>query len=285
MSLLKNERKTGLLKRMKKQLFFVFCFLLASFVGGRNGIFTPTPVRAESNQSYNQFVVNYRQYQNLLSPFNVSRSKYLTYKSVIAQGEYLDTAKNLITSEINTINSFIIFLLDYLNEANRDVGLSENIVLVKLTDLQGRVSSLSSRLSMIDSLESAQIIMVETQGLYNEMFRLSYWTKSTIESASVKKIYDNLGIIKPNISGYLSILPVTFRENQAAIEKYRNLEKSYNLVSGMISSAYDIQTEFDDLKTDPVETERTVHKQVVKTTNALYDLVMGYQNIMFAIRK
>lgn len=282
---MKNRRKTGLLKGMKIRLFFVFCFLLALLIGGRRGFIAYTPVLAESNQSYNQFIADYRQYQNLLSPFNVSRSKYLTYKSVIAQGDFLDAAKKLIGSEIASINSFTQFLINYLNEANQSIGLSENVVLIKLSDLQNRIVALSERQNLIDSLESAQTIMIEVDDLYGEMYRLSYWAKATVESAGIKKIYDNLGIVNPKLAEYLSTLPVIYRENQAANEKFRNMEITYNLIAETISGAYSAQVGFDNPKSNPPETEKAIHKQIQKATDAIYNLIIGYQNILFAVKK
>lgn len=273
--ILKNRGITALLNKMRSRLLIIFCLLFFSF----------SSVRAGSDSSYSDFVSNYRNYQNLLSPFNVAKSKYITYKSVIAQGEYLEASKNLIASEVASVNSFTNFLTDYLNEADKNIGLSENVVLIKLNDLQGRTIALSGRLDTINSLESAQTVMVEIGDLYDEMYRLSYWTKSTIESAGVKKIYDNLGIVKPRLADYLSTLPIIYRENQAANEKYKNLEDDYNAVAEMIAVSYTAQADFEKEKSDPLEVEKIVHGQIQKSTTALYNLVLGYQNILYAVRK
>ena len=260
---------------MKFKILAVFCLVLVSV----------TTVNAGSDQSYNDFLGYYRNYQNQLSPFNVAKSKYLTYGSVISQGEYLDAAKNLINSEIASINGFTLFLIDYLNEANETIGLTENNVLVKLSDLQSRTSSLSGRQNLVDSLESAQIVMLEVKDLYGEMYRLAYWSKSTVESAGVKKIYDNLGIVIPKLGTYIMGLPATYRENQAAREKFRSLENSYNLIADDLSSSYIKQKNFDGLKVNPLQTEEEVHKDLQESISDLYSLILGYRNILFAVKK
>ena len=257
-------------------LLFVVCFWLST-----------SRSLANSESDYNQFLADYRNYQNLLSPFNVSRSKYLTYKSVVSQGEYLTASKNLLRSEITSLIKYAVFLKTYLNEATQISDYNENLVNVKLDELLANLQTFLPRIESADSLNSIQSIMAELKVKYTLLEVLSYQSKAAIETAGIKKIYGNLGIEKSLMGEYLDSIKKDSVEAQAAMEKYNNMETDYNNISNVISQAYNLQSSFNnnEYQEQPSKISAKIRTFIDSAVESTYQLVLGYQNILFALKQ
>ncbi|PIU36308.1 hypothetical protein COT03_00285, partial [Candidatus Shapirobacteria bacterium CG07_land_8_20_14_0_80_39_18] len=90
----------------KAALFFTLLFFL---------FFAKTASAADksNDELYQELLQNYRRYQGLVEPFNIQRSRHLTYQSVATQADFLDAAKNLASAEVEAIISYTSFIRTY----------------------------------------------------------------------------------------------------------------------------------------------------------------------------
>ena len=262
---------------MKRNLLFLFFFLLAflnlpSIVFGQN-----------SNEYYQNFVQNYRHYQELVEPFNAQKSRYQAYQSVVTLADFLESVKSLTAAEIDSLISYTAFIKSLLAEATQILNYRENYLYVKLDDQLAYLNSAKDKVQTLSSLTEAQSFLKELENHYQVISQASYEIKSIIEIGSAEKILANVKVEREKINNLLNEESTVSAQINAARERFVQQDKEIATVEGLISQGKQIQQQFSEnqkASSLAAKIRQTVDNAYIK----LAKIVAEYKNIIYSLR-
>ena len=263
---------------MKKFFFFVFLFLLFSF-------FLPSFSRAQNKgslENYQELLRNYRSYQDAISPFNVKKSRHLTYGTVDTQAELLDASKNLLNTEVRAITSYTAFIKSLLAEATQILLYRENFLYIKLDDELAFLNISSEKIGTLSSLIDTKVLTADLSDHYKRISRISYQIKAIIEIESVKKVFTNLQVEKDKLSNFLDEQKESTSQILASKEKFSVLNKDLEKISSLIGKAESSQKNLES--GDPVNLTNEIWKNLSEAVLTIKTIIAGYQNIVFTLK-
>lgn len=237
-----------------------------------------------SEELYQELLQNYRRYQGLVEPFNVQRSRHLTFQTVATQADFLNASKTLLSAEIESILSYTSFIRTYLAEATRILNYRENYLYVMLDDELAYLSSAKEKVTSLSSLSETQSFMTQLQSHSKAVNQISYQVKSLVEIGSAEKTLENIEVETEKIENLLGEIKSEEAKIYAAKEKFSSLKKE-------LQSAEDVIKQADNkLKNSPKdanfkEVSRSVREQIDQSLNKFSSIVSGYKNIVYSLRQ
>ncbi len=256
---------------------FIFAFLFF--------FFTRTALAADktSDDYYQELLQNYRRYQGLVEPFNIQRSRHLTYQSVSTQADFINAAKNLASAEVESITSYTTFIRTYLAEATRIINYQENYLYVMLDDELVYLSSSKDGLPALSSLSETQSFMSGLQSHYKKIGGLGYQIKSIVEIGSAMKTLENIKIEANKIENLLGETKSEEAKIYAAKEKFSSLKIVLQEAEELINQA-DKRLKNTPKDSDFKGTSKSVRETLDQAIVKFSLVVSGYRDIVNSLR-
>jgi hypothetical protein len=253
---------------LKETAFFLLAFFLL----------LPLPLFAQLSADYHsQFLQNYRQYQALVSPFQTKKSRYLAYKSVDTQEEFVAAARDLVRAEVEAITAYTNFVRTFLAEATQILAYQENYLYIKLDDELAFLTQSKSRANSISSLTEAQELLADLASHYQTIDQMSDQVKSIVAMESVKKTLENLKVERNKIDSYLQNQAPSARVS-AAQEKLRFLDVEINATQELIGDMEKLNEKVGKSSSGKI---MELADESLPRLNALQT---GYANIVFSLK-
>lgn len=260
----------------KAALFFTLLFFL---------FFAKTASAADksNDELYQELLQNYRRYQGLVEPFNIQRSRHLTYQSVATQADFLDAAKNLASAEVEAIISYTSFIRTYLAQATQILNYKENYLYVMLDDELVYLSSAKSNVGSLSSLSDTQSFLDELSSHYKKISQIGYQVKSLVEIGSAEKTLENIKIETGKIENLLGEVKEEDARIYAAREKFSSLKKELQTVEELINKAGNkLKNTSKDSNFEGIS--KGIRESVDQSITAFGSIVSGYQNIVSSLK-
>lgn len=259
-------------------LIFAFSFIFLS----SSSIFAQEKT---SDQYYQDLLVNYRYYQTLIEPFKTTRSRNQTYNTVTTKSELLESSKKLISSEIEAMMSYSLFIKTLLAEATKVINYHENYLYIRLDDEVTFLSVSKERNGNLTSLEQADALVKDLSDHYQKISQIGYQVKALIYLGSINKIYENLKIDKDKLDNLLtenSSNEAKLWQINAAREKFSDTNKIMDEADKLLTQASNTQkTEVhDNQKGISEQISNLVGQAVVKVDQ----IIVGYKNIVYSLK-
>lgn len=238
-----------------------------------------------SSEFYQDLLGNYRRYQTFTEPFNTAKSRHQTYKSVSTHAELLKASQDLVSSEIDSILSYTLFIKTLLAEATKVINYHENFLYIKLDDEITFLNQTQKKVNSISSLSETGLLIKDLFSHYQNVSKIGYQIKTIIELGAVNKVFGNVKIDKDKIDNFLvetSFDEAKLLELNAAKEKFSDLNKEIVSIEELMNKAANLQkTEVhDDQKGISEQITKLIEESVVK----IKSLISGYKNIVFSLK-
>lgn len=204
---------------MKKIIVFA-CLLLFP-------LFFASSVLAQeknSNEYYQEFLSKYRLYQSKVEPFNAKKSRFLTFRTVETQAEFLESAKDFLSSELAAIESYSNFIRSYLVEVTSILNYQENYLFIKLDDELTYCGLTKEKIKNLSSLEQTISLFSELKTHYEKIKGMGWQVKSIVSLASAEKVLNNLKVEGEKIDAFIGGVNESNPRLDAAKDKF-NLSK------------------------------------------------------------
>lgn len=256
---------------MRKIILF---FLLFLFLSGSS-----VSAQTSSGSLYSELMGKYRSYQNTLEPYKIAKSRLLSYESVASRAEYLKSAKNTLTAEIEAILIYANFIRTRLSEATSILNYQENLYFIKLDDEIASLKLMKDKVDEIASFSELTVFWKDLDDHYAKISQYGYLIKSYIEIGSFSKIFDNLKITKEKINQQITDNISLSANAKAAKDKFSVTEKDYSEILTLFTNAQVIHksaSENNDFKAGSMEVRKLISQTVLKTEK----LVSDYQGIV-----
>lgn len=261
---------------MKKFLFFLLVLLLFPLKN-------VSAADKSSNEYYQELLQNYRRYQGLIEPFNIQRSRHLTYQSVSTQADFLNAAKNLVSIEVESIASYTTFIRTYLAEATRIINYQENYLYVMLDGEQAFLSSSKDGLASLSSLSETQSFVTELQAHHKKIGGVGYQIKSIVELGSAAKTLENIKIEATKIENLLGETKSEEAKIYAAKEKFSSLKIVTQEAEELINQA-DKKLRNAPKDTDFKGVSENVREMLNQAMTKFSLIVSGYRDIVNSLK-
>lgn len=128
-------------------------FFLFLFISSYLHIFISSPVRADFDRSYQDYLYQTNQYRQSLTSFLTAKNRYLTYKTLVTQNEALDATKSFLTARDQLL---LVYLQMLLQKNPEDVY--QKLLNQELTFYQNHKESISALASLNDTVTSSSKI-------------------------------------------------------------------------------------------------------------------------------
>lgn len=260
---------------MKKLLiifFLLLCFPSSALAQGKG-----------SRQYYEDLLQSYRQYQGQIETFTTKKSRFLTYKSVEAQAEFLATSKSLLSAEIIALKDYSYFIKTYLAEATQILQYTENLLYVKLDDEISFLTLAQENVNSLSSLAEVKTALNDLSSHYQKIVNYGFQIKSLVEVESTKKVVENLKVERDKIEQVLSLADQKTTKVMAAKEKFASLQKDLADIEVILSRAVSEQKAVAG-SDEPKESANQVRATLKQINLKLNPLVSNWQDIIFSLK-
>lgn len=151
---------------------------------------------------YQKFSQSYQKYQTLIDPFVTQKNQYLAYRSLQAQVDFLNSAKSLISAEVESIVLYVQFLKSILAEATAVLNYRENYLYVNLDKELDYFLLQQTKVASLSSLGETKDFLKDLQSHYQNVSLFAYQVKAIVEIYSVDKTLGNLKTVSDKIENY-----------------------------------------------------------------------------------
>lgn len=236
-----------------------------------------------AGQYYQDFLQNYRRYQVMIDPLKTQKSRYLTYKTVETQIEYLNSAKNFTQGEINAINSYTLFVKTILAEATKVLNYEEAYPYLMLDDEVSFLNVSEGKLKGLNSLSELEILLTDLSSHYKKIGLLGFQVKSIIEVFSAKRNLENIKIEADKIEVLLSESKLDPGRIAVAKDNFLSLKKDLSKAEDLIKQAGN-KLKNNTKSSDYDSLSKEIRKEINDSVILLNKVVLGYKNIISGIK-
>lgn len=230
-----------------------------------------------SPEYYQEYLNFHRNYQTLVDPFNLAKSKFNSYQSVVSRAEYLEISQKLLSAEVEAILSYTVYLKTKLAEVTKILQYDENIIYLKLDDEITSLTEAKDEILRLSSIEEVKLFAGELVKHYQIISIYAYQIKSTSEIVSLERNYTNLRIEREKLSEILLSKADNLPTIKAAKEKTQILEKQLSEVGETIE---EIKISVKEIKGEESKhLSESVFVKVQQTNIVLENILSELQNV------
>jgi len=260
----------------KAGLFFIFLFFLLFLTVATQ---TAKAIDKSSDDYYQELVQKYRNYQQLIDPFENQRSRYLTYKSVETQADFLSAAKTFVTAEVEAITAYTVFIKTYLAEATQVLNYQDTYLYVMLDDELSYLSLARKKADGLSSLSETQTFLDDLSSHYQKISQIGYQVKSGVEIASANKILSNLQIETTKIGDLLDKINASNDKVYAAKEKFSSLKEQLPTIQNSLNKSESLLKN-PSANTNFKSLSQRIRTSIDQAVVSFETIILGYQNII-----
>lgn len=146
---------------MMKRLLVFILFICSAFA------FARTPVFADYNQAYQNYLINFDLYRTKYTEFQVAKNEYKKFKTLTSQATALEKTKALLRQRDELLRTYLLTLNEKINDP--DAGLQSNLKQQYQSLLTSEIIFLetqSARVPSVGSLDDADDLSRELESHY-----------------------------------------------------------------------------------------------------------------------
>jgi hypothetical protein len=210
------------------------------------------PVSASSDQSYQDYIVQFDKYRSVNNDFKIAKNEYDKFNTLNSQTTVLEKVKVMLTARDTLLKSYLLFLSEKLNENS---GLSDSNKELYQKLINNEINFLDNHNGLIPSIGSISDASTVSKQLSSHYIILQTSIRQTILGLSYgqlmdlyKKYSDSLNIISSILNESRLIIPVT---KQSTADRWvvsinskktlyeQKMDRIDNMISGLSSGQLD----------------------------------------------
>lgn len=236
-----------------------------------------------SPECYQEYLNYHRNYQALVEPFNLAKSKFNSYQSVVSRAEYLEISQKLLSAEVGAILSYMVYLKTKLVEVTKVLQYDENFIYLKLDDEITSLNESKNEILELSSIEEVKLFAEELAKHYQIISIYAYQIKSMTEVVSLERNYTNLRIEREKLLEILLSQTDDLPTIKAAKEKTQILEKQLSEAGETIEK---IKISVKEIKGEESKhLSESIFGKVQQTSLNLENILSELENISSTINK
>lgn len=125
-----------------------------------------TPVRASSQQAYQDYLYQFDLYRQTNTDFQVAKNEYLKFKSLTSQATALDKTKLMLSQRDELLRAYLFLLNEKLNEDRGLAATEKQLYQSLITNEVTFLNAHKDRMASIGSLEDTVTVSRELESHY-----------------------------------------------------------------------------------------------------------------------
>lgn len=198
-------------KKLQLIIIFSFSIFLSAF---------STPVSADFNQAYQDYVYNQQLYKNAYNQFQISRSTYLTYKTLTSQNDAISKFKTVLKARNQLISTYYDLLQEKLNASP---GIPNDYKNTFSGIRQSEKTWLSENQTTIDSAGSLEDLNEASQNFATKYPQMNLETKMAVGTILLTKEDQLRNSLNQQIGSFSAILGRIRSDGEDTSTKERGL--------------------------------------------------------------